>query len=54
MRRCLQLRNTRVVTDLDKLDIAVLDELQVEGRMTSAELADRVGLSPSAALRRVR
>lgn len=39
---------------LDKLDIAVLTELQGDGRMTSAELADRVGLSPSAALRRVR
>lgn len=39
---------------LDKLDIAVLTELQRDGRMTSAELADRVGLSPSAALRRVR
>jgi len=39
---------------LDKLDIAVLDELQADGRMTSAELADRIGLSPSAALRRIR
>ena len=42
------------MTDLDKLDLAVLNELQVNGRMTSAELGDRVGLSPSAALRRVR
>lgn len=39
---------------LDKLDTAVLNELQQDGRMTSAELADRVGLSPSATLRRVR
>lgn len=48
------MRNTRAVIILDKLDTAVLDELQVNGRMTSAELAERVGLSPSAALRRVR
>ena len=40
--------------ELDKLDIAILDELQADGRVTSAELADRVGLSPSAALRRIR
>ena len=54
MRHRHKLRNTYAVIDLDKLDIAVLDELQADGRMTSAELADRVGLSPSAALRRVR
>ena len=40
--------------DIDELDIAILRELQDDGRMTSAELAGRVGLSPSAALRRVR
>jgi len=39
---------------LDKLDLAVLSELQADGRMTSAELAERVGLSASATLRRVR
>jgi len=42
------------VIKLDKLDIVVLEELQGNGRMTAAELADRVGLSPSAALRRVK
>lgn len=40
--------------DLDKLDVAVLEHLQQDGRMTSADLAERVGLSPSAASRRVR
>lgn len=50
----LFLRNTHVVIELDELDTTVLAELQQDGRMTSAELADRVGLSPSAALRRVR
>ena len=47
-------RNNIVMQSLDKLDLAVLQELQRDGRMTSAELADRVGLSPSATLRRVR
>ena len=40
--------------ELDKLDVAVLHHLQDDGRMTSAELGERVGLSASAALRRVR
>ena len=40
--------------EFDALDTTILDELQADGRMTSAELGDRVGLSPSAALRRVR
>lgn len=39
---------------LDAIDIAVVNTLQRDGRMTNAELGDRVGLSPSAALRRVR
>lgn len=40
--------------DLDATDRAILDSLQVDGRITNAELADKVGLSPSASLRRVR
>ncbi len=40
--------------ELDELDRAILRELQVDGRMTSTELAERVGLSPSATLRRIR
>ncbi len=39
---------------LDKLDVAVLNELQQDGRMTSADLAEKIGLSPSATLRRIR
>lgn len=38
---------------LDRLDLALLAELQREGRVTNAELAERVGLSASACLRRV-
>lgn len=38
----------------DDIDRAILKELQADGRMTSADLAERVGLSPSSASRRVR
>nr|WP_225444789.1 Lrp/AsnC family transcriptional regulator [Pseudomarimonas arenosa] len=38
---------------LDRLDIAILDRLQREGRISNAELAEVVNLSPSACLRRV-
>lgn len=40
--------------DLDATDLTILNELQVDGRVTNTELADRIGLSPSASLRRVR
>lgn len=40
--------------DLDAKDRRILEIIQVEGRITNAELSDRVGLSPSACLRRVR
>jgi Lrp/AsnC family leucine-responsive transcriptional regulator len=39
---------------LDSVDRALLEVLQQEGRITNAELATRVQLSPSACLRRVR
>lgn len=38
---------------LDRIDLQLLAELQRAGRLTNAELAERVHLSPSAALRRV-
>jgi DNA-binding Lrp family transcriptional regulator len=41
-------------SDLDSRDRAILRVLQEDGRLSNAELADRVGLSPSACLRRVR
>ena len=41
-------------TKLDALDRRILKALQGNGRMTYDELADQVGLSPSAALRRVK
>lgn len=39
---------------LDRIDLNILAELQSQGRMTNNELADRVGLSPSPCLARVR
>ncbi len=39
---------------LDRIDREILNQLQADGRMTNAQLADRVSLSPSACLRRVR
>ena len=38
---------------LDDRDYHILDELQNDGVLTNAELAERVNLSPSACLRRV-
>ena len=38
---------------LDRTDLALLAALQLDGRITNAELADRVNLSASACLRRV-
>lgn len=40
--------------DLDELDFAILRVLQEEGRISNQELADRVGLSPSPCLRRLK
>ena len=40
--------------DLDTTDRTILRLLQADGRITNTELADHVGLSPSACLRRVR
>jgi Lrp/AsnC family leucine-responsive transcriptional regulator len=40
-------------SDLDRIDLLLLAELQRDGRVANAELAERVHLSPSACLRRV-
>lgn len=39
---------------LDRIDIKILTELQQDSSLTNQELADRVGLSPSPCLRRVK
>lgn len=41
------------MSSLDRTDLRLLAELQAHGRVTNAELAERVSLSPSACLRRV-
>jgi DNA-binding Lrp family transcriptional regulator len=38
---------------MDRIDEKILQTLSVNGRISNLELADRVGLSPSACLRRV-
>ena len=40
--------------ELDRTDRRILDELQRDSRISNQELADRIGLSPSPCLRRVR
>ena len=40
--------------ELDRFDHQILGILQVEGRIANQDLADRIGLSPSPCLRRVR
>lgn len=42
------------IENLDAIDRAILSALQDNGRLSNAELADRVNLSPSACLRRTR
>lgn len=39
---------------LDRYDRHILELLQVDGRLSNQELAERIGLSPSPCLRRVR
>jgi Lrp/AsnC family transcriptional regulator, leucine-responsive regulatory protein len=39
---------------VDKIDRAIIEQLQQNGRIANTDLADRVGLSPSPCLRRVR
>jgi Lrp/AsnC family leucine-responsive transcriptional regulator len=40
-------------SDLDAIDRRIIAALQADGRLTNADLAQRVGLSPSPCLRRV-
>ena len=42
------------LAQLDAIDVAILDELQADGRLSNVELSQRVHLSPSACLRRVK
>lgn len=40
--------------ELDRIDRAILRELQADGRITNLRLAEKVGLSPTACLERVK
>ncbi len=40
--------------DLDAIDCRIIATLQADGRLSNVELAERVGLSPSPCLRRVK
>jgi len=42
------------MTDLDTLDVRILEALQEDARITMLELAERVGLSPTPCARRVK
>ena len=46
--------NESAISPLDRFDRRILEELQQDGRLTNLELAERIGLSPSPCLRRVR
>jgi DNA-binding Lrp family transcriptional regulator len=48
------MRNKASEVQLDSIDRAILTELQHAGRISNQELAQRVHLSPSACLRRVK
>lgn len=42
------------MTELDRLDRRILNELQLDGRITNAELAARVGMAPTSMSDRLR
>jgi DNA-binding Lrp family transcriptional regulator len=48
------MRNDPPDMQLDAIDRAILNELQAQGRISNQDLAQRVHLSPSACLRRVK
>ena len=48
------MRNTPSSPQFDAIDRAILDQLQQDGKLSNVELAQRVHLSPSACLRRVK
>lgn len=49
-----QAKNLREPVVLDDVDRQIIDQLQSNGRMTNAELAERVGIAPSTCVARVR
>lgn len=54
MRILLAKGASRQNVTVDRIDRAIIDQLRRNAHLTNTELADRVGLSPSPCLRRVR
>ncbi|MEO7850628.1 MAG: Lrp/AsnC family transcriptional regulator [Rubrivivax sp.] len=48
------MRNSPPEAQLDSIDLSILEALQHDGRLSNVQLAQRVHLSPSACLRRVK
>ena len=48
------MRHKSALAQLDAIDVAILETLQANGRLSNLELAQQVHLSPSACLRRVK
>lgn len=48
------MRSKSSVAQLDAIDVGILEVLQEDGRLSNLDLAQRVHLSPSACLRRVK
>ncbi|MCK0105403.1 Lrp/AsnC family transcriptional regulator [Marinobacter sp. S0848L] len=46
--------NDKALAKIDKTDRKILEQLQRDGSLTNQQLAEKVGLSPSPCLRRVR
>lgn len=49
----MEMQNMQVMSEMDAINERILQELSRDGRLSNIALADRVGLSPSACLRRV-
>ena len=47
-------KNLREAVVIDVVDRQIIEQLQLNGRMTNAELAERVGIAPSTCVARVR
>ncbi|MCO4756471.1 MAG: Lrp/AsnC family transcriptional regulator [Oceanospirillaceae bacterium] len=50
----LDIQRNKLPMKLDSLDLAILDQLQKDARLSNQELAEKVGLSPSPCWRRVK
>ena len=48
------MRNKSSAAQLDSIDVSILEALQRDGRLSNLDLAQRIHLSPSACLRRVK